>query len=233
MVAGGVVHAASFSAGTPIAPGSLITIYGSNLADGTSAAGSLPLPNQSNGVQVMMGNLILPQSYTSAGQLNVQVPFDLPQNTQYQITIQRDSLLSVPEPLVIASGQPGVFTLNQSGSGQGIIVKSDGVTLAKPGTPAAAGETVVIYCTGLGAVTPAVSTGAAAPSSPLATTVNPVTVQIGGKAAAVSFSGLTPASAGLYQVNAVVPSGIATSDTVPVVLTVAGQTSPPVTMAVH
>jgi uncharacterized protein (TIGR03437 family) len=233
VVAGGVVHAASFSAGTPLAPGSLITIYGSNLADGTSAATGLPLPQQSNGVQVMMGDLVMPQLYTSAGQLNVQVPFNVPQNTQYQITIQRDSLLSVPEPLVIASGQPGVFTLDQSGSGQGIIVKIDGVTLAQPGTPAVAGDNVVIYCTGLGAVFPAVSTGAAAPSSPLANTVNPVTVQIGGLAAAVSFSGLTPGSAGLYQVNATVPTGIAPSDTVPVVLSVAGQSSPPVTMAVR
>jgi len=71
-----------------------------------------------------------------------------------------------------------------------------------------------------------------APSTPpLSTTVNTVTATIGGKAAQVAFSGLTPGYAGLYQVNAVVPSGITTGDTVPVVVSVAGQTSPPVTMA--
>ena len=126
--------------------------------------------------------------------------------------------------------------MNQQGSGQGSIVKSDGVTLAQSGTPASIGETVVIYCTGLGAVTPKVQDGAPAPvTPPLSTTDNPVNVKIGDKAATVIFGGLTPGSAGLYQINAVVPSGIATGDAVPVVISVAGQTSPvtpPVTMAV-
>ena len=73
-----------------------------------------------------------------------------------------------------------------------------------------------------------------APSAePLSRTDNPVTVMIGGRPAAVSFSGLTPGYAGLYQINAVVPAGITPGDAVPVVISVAGQTSPPVTMAVR
>ena len=75
--------------------------------------------------------------------------------------------------------------------------------------------------------------GAAAPTSPLSTTVNPVSVTIGGMPAQVMFQGLAPGFAGLYQVNAVVPSGIPPASTVPVTLTVAGQTSSPVTMAVQ
>ena len=76
--------------------------------------------------------------------------------------------------------------------------------------------------------------GSSAPTTPpLSTTVNPVTVTIGGQPATVAFSGLTPGFAGLYQINAVVPPGITPSDAVPVVLTIAGQTSPPVTIAVH
>jgi adhesin/invasin len=139
----------------------------------------------------------------------------------------------VPQQLVVAEAQPGIFTVNEQGSGQGAIMKSDNVTLAQPGTPAAIGETVVIYCTGLGLVTPPVADGAAAPSSPPSITVNPVTVMIGGAAANVVYHGLTPGYAGLYQVNAVVPTGIATGDAVPVTLTVAGQTSPAATIAVQ
>ena len=105
--------------------------------------------------------------------------------------------------------------------------------MAEPGTPATVGETVVIYCTGLGAVTPAVQEGLAAPTTPLSRTVNTVGVTIGGQAAQVAFSGLTPGYAGLYQVNAVVPSGITTGEAVPVVLSVAGQTSPVATIAVR
>jgi uncharacterized protein (TIGR03437 family) len=234
VTAQGVVHAASDQGGVPIAPGGLITLYGVNLSDGAGQSQGLPLPQQLNGTQVLLGNQPLPILYTSAGQLNVQVPYGVPVNTQYQLTVQHGNTLSVPQSLVVAQAQPGIFTVNQQGTGQGSIVKSDGVTLAQPGTPASIGEMIVIYCTGLGAVTPAVKEGSPAPTTPpLSTTVNQVTVTIGGTTAQVAFSGLTPGYAGLYQVNAVVPSGISTGDAVPVVLSVAGQTSPAVTIAVR
>jgi uncharacterized protein (TIGR03437 family) len=233
----GVVHAASDQGGVPIAPGGLITIYGQNLSDGVGQSSDLPLPQQLNGAQVLLGDQLLPILYTNPGQLNVQVPYGVPVNTPYQLTVQRGNALSVPQQLVVAAAEPGIFTVNQQGSGQGSIVKSDGVTLAQPGTPASIGETVVIYCTGLGAVTPQVKEGAPPPTPPpFSGTDNQVSVTIGGKPAEVTFGGLTPGIPGLYQINAVVPAGIATGDTVPVVVSVAGQTSPsspPVTMAVR
>jgi uncharacterized protein (TIGR03437 family) len=230
----GVVQAASEQGGVPITPGGLIAVYGGNLSDGVGLSTALPLPQRLMGTQVLLGNQPLPILYTSAGQLNVQVPYGVPVNTQYQLTVQHGNTLSLPESLVVAAAAPGIFTVNESGTGQGVIMKSDGVTLAQPATPASIGETVVIYCTGLGAVTPAVTEGSPAPFSPLAWTVNPVTVTIGGVAApAPSFYGLTPGLAGLYQVNVAVPAGIATGNAVPVTLSVAGQTSPPVTIAVR
>jgi uncharacterized protein (TIGR03437 family) len=233
VTAQGVVHAASDQGGVPIAPGGLITIYGLNLADAGGQTTGLPLPAQLNGTQVFLGDQPLPILYTSEGQLNVQVPYGIPINGQYQLTVQHANAYSVPQQLVVAAAQPGIFTVNQTGSGQGSIVKSDQVTLAQPGTPASIGENVVIYCTGLGAVTPKVAEGLPAPTTPpLSITDNPVTVTIGGQPAKVLFSGLTPGYAGLYQINAVVPTGITPGDTVPVVISLAGQTSPQVTMAV-
>jgi uncharacterized protein (TIGR03437 family) len=234
VTAAGVVHAASDQGGVPIAPGGLITVYGMNLADGTAQDSGLPLPQTLSGTEVLLGIQPLPILYTNTGQLNVQVPYGVPINTQYQLTVQHGNTLSLPQSLVVAPAQPGIFTVNQQGTGQGSIVKSDGVTLVEPGTPATAGDTIVIYCTGLGAVTPPVMEGSPAPSTPpLSTTVNPVTVTIGGQQAAVAFSGLAPGFAGLYQINVVVPSGITPGNAVPVVLTVAGQTSPPVTIAIQ
>jgi uncharacterized protein (TIGR03437 family) len=234
VTAAGVVHSASGQGGVPIAPGGLITVYGNNLADGVAQDSGLPLPQTLSGTQVLLGNQPLPILYTNTGQLNVQVPYGVPINTQSQLTVQHGSTLSLPQSLVVAPAQPGIFTVNQTGKGQGSIVKSDGVTLVEPGTPATAGDTIVIYCTGLGAVTPAVKEGSPAPSTPpLSTTVNTVTVTIGGQQAAVAFSGLAPGFAGLYQINVVVPSGITPGNAVPVVLTIAGQTSPPVTIAIH
>jgi adhesin/invasin len=227
------VQGASYSAGAPIAPGTLITIYGNNLADQTGQTSGVPLPQQINGTQLLLGSEAAPLLYASSGQINIQVPYDLPVNSQFQMTVQRGGALSVPEALVVASAQPGIFTTNVQGTGQGVILRGDQTTLAQPGTPATAGETVVIYCTGLGAVSPAVTAGQAAPSSPISQTVNTVTVTIGGVPANVQFAGLTPGFAGLYQINAVVPAGVS-GPQLPVVISVAGQSSPAaVTMAVN
>ena len=231
MTAGGVLQAASFAAGVPVSPGSLITIYGSNLADSSGSAGVVPLPAQLNGAQVFLGNQALPLLYTSAQQMNVQVPYTIPVNAQFQMTVQKDNVLSVPETLVVAAAQPGIFAVNEQGTGQGAIVNLSNA-LVDANAPASAGDVIVIYCTGLGTVSPAVAAGAAAPLSPLSYTTNTVTATIGGQVAQVTFAGLAPTFAGLYQVNAIVPAGAAPGDAVPVMLQVAGQTSPPVTIAV-
>jgi uncharacterized protein (TIGR03437 family) len=80
-------------------------------------------------------------------------------------------------------------------------------------------------------VNPAVPLGAAA-NGPTPT-VQPVTATIGGTNATVNYAGLAPGFPGLYQVNAVVPNGIAAGSQVPVILSTAGQTSPAVTIAVR
>ena len=98
--------------------------------------------------------------------------------------------------------------------------------------PISAGDAIVIYCAGLGPVNPPVVAGSAAPSSDPAITTNPVTVTIGGKPAQVFFSGLVGGLAGEYQVNAHVPEGITPGNTVPLVISVAGFNSAPVTVAV-
>lgn len=75
--------------------------------------------------------------------------------------------------------------------------------------------------------------GAAAPLSPLAYAMGRVSLTIGGVNAPVAFAGLTPGFVGLYQINATVPPGVPPGSQVPVVINVAGQASPPVTMAVR
>jgi len=75
--------------------------------------------------------------------------------------------------------------------------------------------------------------GAAAPSSPLAATVNPVEVVVGEKKAQVLFSGLTPGFSGLYQINAVLAADTPTGEAVPLTISTSGQTSSIVTIAVR
>jgi uncharacterized protein (TIGR03437 family) len=232
---GGEVSAAGLTA-TPLAPGGFVSLFGSNLATGLNSAPSLPLPDMIAGTQVVLAGQALPLQFVSANQINAIVPYGLPVNAALQLSVQRNGYSSLPETVVLAAAQPAVFTQNQSGQGAGIVVdvKADGssfeVTTAHP---ASAGDAVVIYCAGLGELQTTLAAGSAAPSSPLAWTANPVTVSIGGQTAKVLYAGLAPGFAGLYQVDAVVPAAVSTGADVPVVLTVAGISSAPVTIAIQ
>jgi uncharacterized protein (TIGR03437 family) len=231
---GGVVSGATFAPNTPVAPGAIVSLFGAKLADATGGASSLPLPNQLSGTSLVAGGIPMPILFTSSGQLNAVVPFGLTPNTSHQILVQRDATLSVPVSVDVGPAQPGVFFRTVEAPMQGIIFAYRGAAnfLAAPGSPATAGDVLVIYSAGLGLVAPAVGDGFGAPASPTANTVNQPTVSIGGVNAPVQFSGLAPGFVGLYQVNALVPQGIAPGNQVPVTISIAGQTSPAVTIAV-
>jgi uncharacterized protein (TIGR03437 family) len=231
--AGGVVDAAAY--GAPVAPGNLIAIFGSNMS--TSAAGaSVPFPNKVLDTAVLLDGQFIPLYYASSGQVNAMIPYGLPTNASHQLVLQKGTSLSVPQSVLVGVARPGVLTPDASGSGQGHIYKIDAAgnqILANRNAPAKAGDVLVIYCTGFGAVDPPLTAGAITPFAFLTKTVNPLTMTIGGMPATVLFSGLTPGFAGLYQVNAVVPDGLPNSDTTSLQLSISGQDSVAVTMAVH
>lgn len=230
---GAIVNGASFQSNVPVAPGTIISIFGSNLADGVGIADDAPLPLSLRGTQVAMGGRPLPLRYTSTGQLNALVPYEVPVNTQLQVLVQHGTDLSVGDVINVAAAQPAIFTQNQAGTGQGAIVNGVTNVLADTSAPVAAGDVITIYCTGLGMVDPPIPSGTAAPLDTLSYTTHTVTASVGGLNAQVTFAGLAPGYAGLYQVNAVVPQGVTAGNEVPVQLSVAGQTSRPVTIAVH
>jgi uncharacterized protein (TIGR03437 family) len=234
--AGAVVSSASLAREFPLAPGGLISIFGSKLADDSGSASTLPLPDQLAGTAVTIGARSLSLLDVSQDRISAQLPYDLPVNARYPLLVQRGATISPPEEVTVAAAQPAIFTKDNSGSGQGLIyrVASDGSqSLAEPGNGAGAGDSILIQCAGLGSVNPPVLAGTAAPFDPLAATVNTVTLTIGGVDAPVSFAGLAPAMTGVYQVRALVPAGITSGDAVPVVLTIAGRSSPPVNVTVR
>jgi len=231
---GGVVNAASFAKDSPLPPGALISIFGSQLADQQSSASSLPLPNQLGTTSASIDGVTVPLLFSSSGQVNGVVPFSLQQNVTHLLVVAKGNALSVPQPVTIASAQPAVFTVDGSGGGQGVVLgflNGGAQVLADKTNPVSAGGYIVMYATGLGAVTPPVPDGVAGPSSPLSTVNGPISLTIGGVQATITFAGLAPGFASLYQVNAIVPA-VAPGDSVPLVITVAGQDSPPVTIAV-
>jgi len=232
---GGMVSAASLVSGI-VAPGEFLSIFGSNLATSTTSASSLPLTTSLAGTQVLLGDQPLPLQFVSPGQINAIVPFETPVNGIQQLLIKQNNMYALPETLIVATESPAVFTQAQSGQGPGVIVvvKANGTQFVNSASqPASAGDALVIYCAGLGAVSPAVADGMGAPNVPLSSTVDPVTVTVGGQNAQVLFAGLAPGFPGLYQVNVVVPTGVTPGSGVPVVLTAGGFPSPPVTVAIH
>ena len=148
-------------------------------------------------------------------------------NTTQQLVVQRANAVSVPTPLAVFTSSPTVLSTSGAGSGQGhvYVIGAGGVeTLANQNAPATAGNPVVIYCVGLGAVSPSIAAGAITPPAYF-NTVAPVTVTFGNQTVAAGFAGLTPGLAGLYQVNVNVPPGVTPGTQVLVTISVGGKSS--------
>jgi len=227
----GWVNAASFDRYKPLAPGMIFSLFGSNLAEGRNLASQIPLPRTLGNIRATLGGYEAPLFYADSGQVNAQVPFELTAGVATLVVTGKDSA-GAPGTVTIVNAQPGVFTVSQSGTGQGVVL--DGLNnLVDSSHAVKEGEVVVIYATGLGATNPAVATGQAAPAvPPLALVTTPVKVTIGGVEAAVEFAGLAPGFVGLHQVNARVPAGVAAGNAVPLVLVQNGVPSNTVTIAV-
>jgi uncharacterized protein (TIGR03437 family) len=227
---GGVVNAASYAA--PVAPGSIVSVFGDFLLSAPLGATESPLPTSISGLSLQFGGVLAPLFFASGGQVNIQVPWESAVQSQTTLTASLNNQTSAQMVVGLAAYAPAIFSTNAAGSGPGAITDAS-FRLVDSTNPATAGSTVVlIYCTGLGAVTNQPPTGWPAPSDPLARTIEP-TVTIGGVPATVQFSGLAPGYVGLYQVNAQVPAGSATGSAVPVVISIGGVQSNTVTMAVQ
>jgi uncharacterized protein (TIGR03437 family) len=229
--AGAILNAASATGPQVVAPGSYVAIYGAQLAgSGYGLATSTPFTSTLDNTQVFLGGQPMPLYYASPTQINALVPQGLAPNTVLQLVVQRGSTRSAPIPIVITPYQPGIYSQNQAGTGQGSIEISGTALLAATASPnsrpAARGtDYVAIYCTGLGPVAgengeQPPPDGVAASYPPLYKTIAPVTVTIGGVDAPVVFAGLTPTLVGLYQVDAQVPAGAPVGDSIPVIVSV-------------
>ena len=231
--ANGVVSSASCAGLAPVAPGSLIAILGAHLAAAPLSAETLPLPIELGQTQALIGARELPLIFVSDGQINAVLPYDVAVNTRQQIVVRRGTSYTTPVDVTLTPVEPGVFTRDLSGTGQGFVFDA-GFHFVDAANPARAGDILAIYITGLGEVTPPIAAGSVAPVDSLHLTVNPVAVSIGGvNAPQVLFAGLAPGYTGLYQVKVVVPEGVAPGAGVPVIVSAADRPGPAVTIAVR
>ncbi len=206
----GVVNAANYAPPTnPIAPGELITLFGTNLANTTTIASTLPFPSSLGGVQVLINDRPAPVYAVSATQVSAIVPYAT--SGQYaSIKVVNNNQPSNTVVMYSQACAPGIFAVPAVGYGYGAVLHAD-FKLVDSSNPAKQGETVLIYLTGLGAVKPGVTDGAAGPTSPLSVTVGAYGVYFGTPTLA-AYNGLAPGAAGLYQVNITIPKDSATGD---------------------
>ncbi|MBV9506341.1 MAG: hypothetical protein JO323_15185 [Acidobacteriia bacterium] len=204
------------------APGMLLTIYGSNLSATTLQASSLPLPTSLGSVSVTINSIPAPLYYISAGQLNVQIPYEVTAGSNAVVQVTNNGQ-SAKVSFTVASAAPGIFT-NSTGA-------------LAPNPSAARGQTITLFVTGAGAVTPAITDGATpAASTALANLPQPVqsvSVTVGGMAAPTPFQFIgTPSGlVGITQINFQVPAA-APLGSQPVVVTIGGVASAAATLTV-
>ena len=201
------VNGASFAAGQPVAPGSLVSLFGSFTGSVTASALSIPLSRKLGETELFVANSAVPLLYVSPLQINFQAPR---QTAISQVlvearvagkTIARATMTVIPTA-------PGLFAvLNQDS-------KPNSAT-----NPAKRGQVLQIYATGQGEVSPAVEDGAAPAADKLSVTAATPTVAIGGKPAKVQFSGLAPDFVGVWQLNVVVPDDAPVGNNVPLAVT--------------
>jgi uncharacterized protein (TIGR03437 family) len=208
----GIVNAASwapFTAG--IAPGELLTIFNSsNLADDTVVASS-PFPTTLGNVQVSIGGLPAPIYYVTPTQIAAIVPYAVA-GPIAMVQVTNNGVLSNAVPVYVNETSPGVLTANQNGVGYADALRPD-YSIVTAANPAVIGETIAVYLTGLGAVSPPIADGAPGPTSTYSeVAAGSVTAAIGGVAATVGYAGLAPGYSGLYQLNITIPAGLTAGD---------------------
>jgi uncharacterized protein (TIGR03437 family) len=224
--AAGMVNGPNYAPG-PFAPNSIVSIFGSGLArssQGVTAADIVnnTLPVELNSTRVYVMNSPAPLLYVSDGQVNFLIPGNQ-LDGDVQIRVVREGLTGPEVTVTLVDAAPALF---QTAAGYAIAAHLDNSLIA-PGSPAQAGEIIVVYACGLGRTLPNPAPGAIPQSAAVIQRLSDLKVYLGGAAiepASILYAGLTPGSAGLYQINLVLPDNPGTDPEIRVAI--ADQSSP-------
>jgi uncharacterized protein (TIGR03437 family) len=204
--------------GTGVGPSNLVQNGVTNNAFGTSAGNT----------RVLFDGVPAPIIYASASQTSAMVPYGVQGRTSTNIVVEYQGVQSTPVPFVVVNAAPGIYTLNQAGTGPGAILNQDGVTVNGPNSAEKRGNLISVYMTGEGQTTPPGVDGTIIPPvlSALKNPVLPVTATIGGVQATVQFAGSAAGLvSGVMQVNLFIPATAPTGNNVPIVISVGGTPS--------
>jgi uncharacterized protein (TIGR03437 family) len=200
-----IVHAATQTV-QALAPNTIATIYGTNLAFDTIVAGNntigATLPESLGGVTVVVQGLIANLFFVSPTQINFLVPYDLTAGT-VTLFVAHQALAGPEVQIQLNSTAPGFFQFNNL-----VIATHLNGSLLSAAAPGSGGEIIVIYIAGLGRVKPDTTSGKLANFAATIVAAAQTQVLLGGVPCPQSnilYVGLAPGFAGLYQINLIVP----------------------------
>ena len=230
----GIVNSASYNGGA-ISPGELISIFGSNF--GTSGLDIAPyenntVPSQLGRTKVLFDDQPGEIIAMTPNLINVLAPYYLTPGSTVQVRVQVDDTVSTPMAMPVVATIPDLYTMDESGSGPGIILNEDGSPNSSA-HPASRGSVVALYGTGEGVLSPQLPPGALAISTPFPTMTTTPAVTIAGQPAVVRYAGAAPYfPLGVFEIDVRIPASIA-SGPAPISVTMGDRsTSRMVTVAV-
>jgi uncharacterized protein (TIGR03437 family) len=218
-----IVNAADLKPG--IAPGGLITLFGTQMSPVNLASSEMPLPTALADSCLTVNGLPVPILFVSPNQINAQMPFETVGNVSMILRTPGGS--SDTYNLQVVPGAPSVFRSGVAGPVTDIptIIRDSNGELVTDSDPIHRNDILVIFLTGLGVTSPAVPTGMPSPLNPLAIALTKPSVTIGGMQLPLSYYGLAPGEVGVYQINVRVPANVPTGISVPLAISQGNYTS--------
>jgi uncharacterized protein (TIGR03437 family) len=217
----GIANGAGLTPQAVLAPGSVASVYGVNLATTTSVGPSSPMTQTLGGVTVRIGTSLLPLYFVSPGQINLQLPPSLAPGPQ-TLTVSSQGQSDVQAVLQVAADAPGIFSSSVTGGVTfGFVTHPDG-SLVTSAAPAKAGETLTLLGTGFGPTLPARPEGYAVPASPPYVLTDPAKVQLGAVSITPSKAYAWPGAVGVDVIEFAVPAGLPSATNASLTVTIGG-----------
>ncbi len=188
----GVTNAASGA--QAFSAGEIMAVYGTLLAGSALSASTLPLPTMLGGATATVNGTPAPLFFVSPGQINLQVPYGLPSGTPATLTVNYNGQSATTE-FYVTNTSPGIF-VDSTGAPAGAQT-------------AKRGQTIAIYVTGLGSVSPQPATGALPSAGATPTPLQTPIITVAGVPASTVYAylGIPAWAVGLTQINFTVPLG--------------------------
>jgi len=228
----GIINAAGATPDGSVAPGSIVSIYGNNLATDLMIGGSNPLSQAIGGITVTVNDYLLPLLFVSPQQIGAQVPSGLADGT-YPITVHIQGQPDVSGTFVVKRNAPGVFTqANPQNLPLMVALHQDG-SLVTQASPARRNEVISFYGTGFGPYNKPVIDGFNVAPTPLLTVADPVSVLTGGLTLTPDWAGAAPFMVGTTQVNLKIVDSIPHGTVLDVAVSAGGQQSSVVKLPVE